>query len=105
MVVSELVTNAIRHGRACADAEDCAGGAGSADQARVELSLWCQGSRLICTITDQSCEPPVLVAADFDAETGRGLQVVQALAISWGWRPLSSRGKAVWAAFQIDGIS
>jgi anti-sigma regulatory factor (Ser/Thr protein kinase) len=123
MVVSELVTNAIRHGRASADAGDGVGSAvdagraagpgsavsasdaGSAGQPRVELSLCCQGGRLICTVTDESSMPPVLTLADFDAETGRGLQVVQALAISWGWRPLNIRGKAVWAAFKIDSIS
>src|ERR1022692_4262808 len=79
MVVSELVANAIRHGTV--RAQDAVVTA----EAQVELS-WChQASRLICTVTDRSCKPPVLTAADFDAESGRGLQGVQALALPWGW--------------------
>jgi anti-sigma regulatory factor (Ser/Thr protein kinase) len=95
MVVSELVANAIRHGTV--RAQDAVVTA----EAQVELS-WCyQASRLICTVTDRSCKPPLLATADFDAESGRGLQVVHALAVSWGWTTLDSRGKAVWAAFQL----
>ena len=66
MVVSELVANAIRHGTV--RAQDAVVTA----EAQVELS-WCyQASRLICTVTDRSCKPPLLATADFDAESGRG---------------------------------
>jgi hypothetical protein len=92
MVVSELVTNAIRHGTACSE--------GDAGDARVELSWWYQAGRLTCTITDGSVKQPVLEPADRDAESGRGLQVVQALAIDWGWTALRTGGKSVWAAFE-----
>jgi anti-sigma regulatory factor (Ser/Thr protein kinase) len=95
MVVSELVTNAIRHGTSC--------GGDSADDARVELSWLYEASRLICTVTDRSVKPPVMKPADLGAESGRGLQVVQALALAWGWAVLSTPGKAVWAAFQLPG--
>jgi len=95
MVVSELVANAIRHGTSD-DGDD-------ADDPGVELS-WCyEASRLICTVTDRNVKPPVMKPADLCAESGRGLQVVHALAVAWGWAALSARGKTVWAAFQIPG--
>jgi anti-sigma regulatory factor (Ser/Thr protein kinase) len=93
LVVSELVTNAIRHGTA--------GHGDSAGDAPVELSLCCQSSSLICAVTDRSVSPPVLSLADPDAESGRGLQVVHALAVDWGWTALRTHGKAVWAAFEL----
>lgn len=95
LVVSELVTNAIRHGTACP--------AGNADDARVELSWCCLAGRLICMVTDRSVRPPVLEPADPGAESGRGLQVVHALTIAWGWTALSTQGKTVWAAFPLPG--
>lgn len=95
LVVSELVTNAIRHGTP--------GAGDDAARAPVELSWKCQASRLICTVTDLSLMPPVLGPADPDAESGRGLQVVQALAVAWGWMTAENGGKSVWAAFQIPG--
>jgi hypothetical protein len=49
-------------------------------------------------VTDCNSKPPVLGAADQDAESGRGLQVVQALAATWGWMLIGATSKAVWAA-------
>ena len=90
LVASELVTNAIRHGR-------CTSGA-----AKVELAWRRQASRVICTVTDCSPQAPVLGSADQDSESGRGLQVVQAIAATWGWMMLSASTKAVWAALTIS---
>jgi anti-sigma regulatory factor (Ser/Thr protein kinase) len=89
LIASELVTNAIRHGRAC-----------SADQ--VELAWQRQASRVVCLVTDRSPLPPVIGVADRDAESGRGLQVVEALASTWGWTMLGATSKAVWAALAIS---
>lgn len=95
LVVSELVANAVRHGTTSAEIR--AGGR------PVGLIWQCQPSSLICTVTDHSARPPVLTPAALDAESGRGLQVVQALTTAWGWTMLSTREKAVWAAFQLPG--
>jgi anti-sigma regulatory factor (Ser/Thr protein kinase) len=92
LVASELVTNAIRHGACCVAVDD------GQEQGRVELSWQRQASRVICMVTDRSPRPPVLSEADTDAESGRGLQVVEALAATWGWMMLGARSKAVWAA-------
>jgi hypothetical protein len=87
LIASELVTNAIRHGRCCAGTDD-----------GVEMAWQRQAARVILMVTDRSPLPPVLGTADQDAESGRGLQVVQALAASWGWMMLGATSKAVWAA-------
>jgi two-component sensor histidine kinase len=97
LIASELVTNAIRHG-ACGPAE---GDDETQPQARVELAWQRQASRVICVVTDRSPAPPVLGAADADAESGRGLQVVAAIAAAWGWTMLGACNKAVWAALGI----
>ncbi len=94
LLASELVTNAIRHGQ-------CASAAGDG-RAKVELAWHRQASRVICLVTDRSPLPPVLGTADRDSESGRGLQVVQAIAATWGWMMLGATSKAVWAALTIQ---
>ncbi len=90
VVVSELVTNALFHGAQVGPGESACG--------QVELTLWHRVSDLVCAVTDPSAEPPVLRPADPCAEAGRGLQVVQALTIAWGWAMLGPGRKVVWAA-------
>jgi anti-sigma regulatory factor (Ser/Thr protein kinase) len=89
LVVSELVTNALRHG-----ARDGEGGTGPD---RPELILWARDGYLVCVVIDASASPPVRVPAGVAREDGRGLQVVQALASRWGWSMLGVHRKAVWA--------
>jgi anti-sigma regulatory factor (Ser/Thr protein kinase) len=87
LVVSELVTNALLH----------TGGAGG-DAVRLELE-WA-GDALTCRVVDASPLPPLPEEADQNAESGRGLILVDALAESWGWQDLPE-GKAVWARFPL----
>jgi len=56
---------------------------------------------MICVVTDETSKSPVLGTADIGAESGRGLQVVHALAAAWGWVVLGAREKAVWAALLL----
>jgi two-component sensor histidine kinase len=93
IVASELVTNAIRHGT-CPSVP-------TADSVSVMLAWQRHDGRIICVVTDGSSLPPVLEQADMDAESGRGLQVVHALAAAWGWVMLGACEKAVWAAFEL----
>jgi anti-sigma regulatory factor (Ser/Thr protein kinase) len=92
VIVSELVSNAIRHGvngrndPAC----DC-----------IELILWRRPGQIICAVTDPGTGTPVVANPDPLAEQGRGLHVVEALSVTWGWTRLSAPGKAVWAALSI----
>lgn len=97
LVASELATNAIRHGTSPAADDQAA--------AQIGLTWWYQKSCLVCVVTDRSTEPPVLALADLDAESGHGLQIVHALAASWGAAMLGAGAKAVWAALQLPGVS
>jgi Histidine kinase-like ATPase domain len=116
MVASELVTNAVRYGSRYAGNRQTAGGRAIVgppgdssravtpeEMARPQVGLaWCrQTRRLVCVVTDRSTNPPRLVPAGPDAESGRGLQIVHAISTAWGWTLLNAEEKAVWATFQL----
>lgn len=91
VIVSELVTNAIRHGLPA-----------EGDSKRpVKLSLVRDGGFIVCIVTDPSTQDPAMRAPEETCENGRGLHVIDALSRTWGWTPLPGRGKAVWAALDI----
>jgi anti-sigma regulatory factor (Ser/Thr protein kinase) len=79
LLTSELVGNAVRH---------CQG------ETSVKVS-W-RGDRIRVQVRDNEARAPVLHSElSYDAENGRGLQLVDVLALSWGWRPVGP-GKEVW---------
>ncbi|NUK03928.1 ATP-binding SpoIIE family protein phosphatase [Streptomyces lunaelactis] len=78
LLVSELVTNAVRHARG----------------RRAELRLVRAGS-LLCEVADEDHTLPTLLDARPDGERGRGLRVVSSLAREWG-TSRTSDGKTVW---------
>ncbi|BBC35551.1 hypothetical protein SGFS_068450 [Streptomyces graminofaciens] len=99
LVVSELVTNALRHGLAPT------AGQTSAQDPPVRLHLMRWTERLVCAVRDPSHDSPVARDSDdFSAESGRGLFLVDSFADSWGWHPLAGtlRGKVVWALFRLS---
>ncbi|MGW3177059.1 SpoIIE family protein phosphatase [Streptomyces sp. NPDC001153] len=83
LIVSELVTNAIRYGRAPA-----------------ELRL-IRHNVLVCEVTDSSSTQPRLRRAHTTDEGGRGLFLVAQLAGRWGCRHGQNR-KTIWAEQPID---
>ncbi len=91
VVASELVTNALSHGM------------NGQEHTQAELIWWCQASHLLCVVIDPSMQPPVRRPASPAAQSGRGLQVVQAIASAWGWTPLAAAHKAVWADLPVPG--
>ncbi len=97
LIASELTANAIRYG---APQRPRSGGAGRG-AAPVELSWHREAGQITCVVTDASSDPPVLAPTDLGAESGRGLQIVDALAADWGWALLSAQRKAVWAALPL----
>ena len=78
LLVSEVVTNAVLHG-------------GTAVTVVVER----RGTFVNCEVIDGSNASPAVRSYDVDAATGRGLELVEALATEWGVRP-EPPGKAVW---------
>jgi anti-sigma regulatory factor (Ser/Thr protein kinase) len=92
VIVSELVTNALRHGL-----RDLS----SATATQVELIWWLRAGEITCMVTDPGAEPPVMAPADPLAEAGRGLHVVEALSDTWGWTRLEGCRKAVWATLPV----
>jgi anti-sigma regulatory factor (Ser/Thr protein kinase) len=87
-VTSELVSNAITHAGAPA--------------VGLELLRLEDPGAVVVIVTDPSSLPPVRRAPAGDAEGGRGLLVVEALAARWGWAP-HYPGKAVFAIFTREG--
>jgi anti-sigma regulatory factor (Ser/Thr protein kinase) len=87
LVVSELVTNALRHA------------AGRPGDTPIRVSLLRTGGRLTCAVTDPCDQIPVRREPDWISQSGRGLHLVEAFSDSWNWAPLSSHGKVVWACF------
>ncbi|AJP02597.1 regulator [Streptomyces cyaneogriseus subsp. noncyanogenus] len=98
LVVSELVTNALRHALP-------ADGPGTDDpEPPVRLHLMRWSDRLVCAVRDRCHEGPVAREADdFSAESGRGLFLVGSFSDGWGWHPLAGplEGKVVWALFRL----
>jgi anti-sigma regulatory factor (Ser/Thr protein kinase) len=90
LVASELVTNALRY----AVPEE-------APEEAVRLSLVRWSTRVVCAVRDPSNYGPVTKVADFVAESGRGLHLVQSFSETWGWHPIGGTGKVVWALFRL----
>ncbi|MGW3094712.1 SpoIIE family protein phosphatase [Streptomyces sp. NPDC001102] len=78
LLVSELVTNAVRHSHG----------------SPVLLRL-VRGDTLLCEVDDDDHELPTLLSADPYDDFGRGLRVVSTLAREWG-TSRTTTGKTVW---------
>jgi serine phosphatase RsbU (regulator of sigma subunit)/anti-sigma regulatory factor (Ser/Thr protein kinase) len=78
LATSELVTNALLHGRA-----------------PVDLRMRIEGADVLIEVRDEATYQPRKLRPGDEDEHGRGLQIVAALAARWGTRP-TEHGKAVW---------
>jgi serine phosphatase RsbU (regulator of sigma subunit)/PAS domain-containing protein/anti-sigma regulatory factor (Ser/Thr protein kinase) len=83
LVLSELLGNAVAHGRA-----------------PIVARLRRLGDRVVVEVTDGGGRLPRRRHAEVDDEAGRGLELVAMLADRWGIRPTAD-GKVVWAEVEV----
>ncbi|MEU2872609.1 SpoIIE family protein phosphatase [Streptomyces olivoreticuli] len=86
LVVSELVTNAIRHAHA-----------------PIRLRLIRDHASLICEVSDASSTSPRMRRARIFDEGGRGLLLVAQLTERWGTR-FTTEGKTIWAEQPLAAV-
>ncbi len=89
LVVSELVTNSLRHGLLSAQ--------WMPGEHPIGLKILRRDPYLMCMVTDPGSTCPVRIESCAGAEGGRGLQVVESCSVQWGWQPVAGQGKVVWA--------
>jgi serine/threonine-protein kinase RsbW len=90
LVISELFTNAIRH----------------SDSERISCAVRVTGNLLRLEVADQGCglTEPQSREPGVDEECGRGLQLVNAVALAWGVQACpDGRGRLVWAVLRHRG--
>lgn len=91
LLVSELITNAV--------AATTAYAAAAGEQVTSGLivqTLRRQHGRIVIEVSDSDPSPPVLTDAGTDAESGRGLMLVQALSKEWSYFFPPSGGKVIY---------
>ncbi|MET7986195.1 SpoIIE family protein phosphatase [Streptomyces sp. NPDC005281] len=84
LVVSELVTNAVRY-----------------SEGPIGVRLILDGSVVVCEVTDDSSTVPHLRHAEEVDEGGRGLYLTWQVSRRWGTRP-ETRGKTIWAEVALS---
>src|ERR1035441_7946938 len=85
LLVSEMVTNAVRASQLMADASS--------------IRLWLRSDKnlVLILVWDGNPRPPIRMDTTEDAESGRGLLLVEVISDSWNWyRPEGINGKIVW---------
>lgn len=87
LVVSELATNALRHGVRLDGT--CRHG--------VHMSLVRRGQLVTSAFTDPGSSVPTLRYSGPLDTGGLGLHIVDSLSLRWGWSALAPHGKIVWA--------
>ena len=95
LVIAELVTNAVQISRAAMQG------------APPPIRLWLVSDKaqVVILVWDASPITPVAVHASEDAETGRGLLLVEAVSERWGHFTCDGGGKVVWAVMSGIGVS
>ncbi|HEY5990081.1 MAG TPA: ATP-binding protein [Streptosporangiaceae bacterium] len=86
LLVSELMTNAVNASRSIEGVFPV-----------VRLWLMSDRTRVLILIWDANAQPPIRFDAGEDAESGRGLLLVEAISEQWNWYFVpETGGKVVW---------
>jgi anti-sigma regulatory factor (Ser/Thr protein kinase) len=85
LLVSELVTNAVTAARA------------AGDYLPIRLWLLSDTARVVIMVWDANPHMPVQEQVGAEAESGRGLLLVETVSDQWGMFPTPPCGKSVWA--------
>jgi anti-sigma regulatory factor (Ser/Thr protein kinase) len=93
LLTSELVTNAVTA---------AAGHDEPAAAAPIVQTLRRQPGRIVIEVSDRDPDPPVITNAGPDAESGRGLKLVQALSKEWSYYFPPSGGKVVYCMVSAE---
>jgi hypothetical protein len=119
-IIGELVVNAVQHGTApqaigwpdhgpnvhphprAWDAWSSQASQGRSEPEILKLCLLKRVSEVMLAVIDASDDAPTPRQPDWVRESGRGLQIVDALSTVWGWSPIEGHGKAVWAVLPTD---
>jgi anti-sigma regulatory factor (Ser/Thr protein kinase) len=89
LMVSELATNAVQHARS-----------------RFEIVIDCDPAVVVVDVFDHGSGEAAPQTPRVTDVSGRGLQIVRALADTWGVRPPSDDWrKAVWFTLRVPGVS
>ena len=96
LIVSELVTNGLRASEGLTGSRYAGHWAPGAPPLR--LWLHAHQQRIAIQVWDGNDRLPVQQVADLDAESGRGLLLVETLSETWGsYKLQGSSGKVIWA--------
>jgi hypothetical protein len=99
LLTGELATNALRASTTPAGGPCYVNG----QMALIWICLMSDTSRLLIEVHDKVGGEPVMIDAAPDAESGRGLQMIDNLTGGeWGWqRKIGQHGKSVWAVLTM----
>lgn len=98
LVLSELVTNSVR---ATGVTDPWPNWTAVTAQHVIGVQLRITDAQFFVEVWDRSTKSPAKREADDDAENGRGLAIVEAMAERWGVYLPGAGGKVVWAALSL----
>jgi len=98
LIISELVTNAVRF---AGDPARTLRYSERANASLISLSLRHFRESLLIEVYDTDENPPVLAGHDDDAENGRGLLLVNALSKEWSYFFPPGGGKVVYCVLEM----